>query len=80
MDRFFVYSRFRELRIVAFNSLRDKALERRFMSEIKPLRTKVLFDKKTPKRDKMALLISFFGLGIYKFAWLVYAKITGRFI
>ncbi len=79
-NRFFVYSRFRELRILVFSSTRDKALERRFMSEIKPLRAKVLFDKNTPKRDKVALLTSFFGLGFYKLAWFMYAKKTGRFI
>ena len=38
----------------------------------------ILFDKKTPKIDKIAILSLLLGVNVFKICWRVYAKITKR--
>lgn len=78
IDRFDLYANFRILRLLLFTKPRNKKMEKEIFRKIKNKRMKVLKYKDTPKRDKMAIVLSFFGLSIFKFSWLIYSKMTNR--
>ena len=78
IDRFDLYANFRILRLLLFTKPRNKKKEKEILKKIKNKRMKVLKYKDTPKRDKMAIVLSFFGLSIFKFSWLIYSKMTNR--
>ena len=78
IDRFDLYANFRILRLLLFTKPRNKKMEKEIFEKIKNKRMKVLKYKDTPKRDKMAIVLSFFGLSIFKFSWLIYSKMTNR--
>lgn len=52
--------------------------EKKIITYIKANRYNVLTDKRTPKRDKLALLTTLGGYSIYKKFWVIYLMITGR--
>ena len=78
IDRFDLYANFRILRLLLFTKPRNKKMEKEIFRKIKNKRMKVLKYKDTPKRDKIAIVLSFFGLSIFKFSWLIYSKMTNR--
>ena len=80
VDRYYVYSKFRTLRMLVYSNPRDRAFERSIMKDIKTKRRGVFFDKRTAKRDKIAIITSFFGIGVYKLCWFVYCRMTGRLV
>ncbi len=80
IDRFFLYSKFRILRLLVFTYPRNKEFEKAILKDIKKIRISVLLDKNVPKRDKAAILTSFLGIGFYKFSWFVYSKLTKRIL
>ena len=80
INRFELYANFRILRLLLFTTPRDKQKEKEVFTKIKSKRMKVLKYKDTPKRDKMAIILSFFGLKIFRFSWFVYSKKTNRIV
>ena len=78
IDRFDLYANFRILRLLLFTKPRNKEMEKDIFKKIKNKRIKVLKYKDTPKRDKIAVILSFFGLSIFKFAWFIYSQKTNR--
>ena len=80
VDRYYVYSKFRILRMLVYSAPRDKAFEKSVMKEIKSKRKGVLFDKNTPKRDKIAIILSASGISVYKLSWRIYCRLTGRML
>lgn len=78
IDRFDLYANFRILRLLLFTTPRDKKKKQEVFKKIKSKRMKVLKYKDTPKRDKIAIILSFFGLPIFKFSWFAYSKMTNR--
>lgn len=79
-DRYYLYSKFRTLRMVAFTKPRNRAFEKRLTDDIKSKRRSVFFDKNTPRRDKLAIAVSFFGIGAYRLSWYLYTVFTGRML
>ncbi len=77
-DRRMMYAYLSTLSQLAKSKTKDKKSEQVLMSYIKINRRKVLKDNNLPKRDRWALRSTFFGFGFYKFAWGIYAKISGR--
>ena len=53
-------------------------MEKEIFKKIKEKRKEVLRYKDTPKRDKIAIILSFFGLNIFKMSWYIYSKKTSR--
>ena len=80
IDRYYVYSKFRTLRMLVYSSPRDKKFEREIINEIKLKRRSVFFDKNVPDRDKIAILTSLFGREVYKVCWYIYCRMTGRLV
>ena len=80
IDRFDLYANFRILRLLLFTKPRNKEMEKDIFKKIKNKRIKVLKYKDTPKRDKIAIILSFFGLSIFKFSWYIYSKKTNRIV
>ena len=78
VNRFYVYANFRILRMLIFTKPRNKKMEKEISKEIKKYKKDVFKDKKTPKRDKIAILTLNFGLPIFKITWNMYCIITGR--
>lgn len=78
INRFDLYANFRILRLLLFTKPRNKKMEKEIFRKIKNKRMKVLKYKDTPKRDKIAIVLSFFGLSIFKFSWFIYSKMTNR--
>ncbi len=73
-----VYSRISTLRQMLYvkNRLRDK--EKEYRRYIKSHTKDILKDNKTATRDKIACILISINLTIFKFAWLIYCKFTGR--
>lgn len=63
-----VYARFSTLN-QTFNSLSGKQYQKDILNFIKNNRINLLLDKKVPFRDKMAIILLFGSLSIYKFFW-----------
>ncbi len=80
LDRYYVYSRFRILRMLVYTLPRDREFEKKLLQEIRVKRKRVFWDTNVPKRDKIAILTSLFGVGVYKVAWYLYSKLTGRIL
>lgn len=63
--------------LVQYN--KTKSAERHYFDElwkyIKENRKKVLRDKRIPKRDRIALISTYFGAGFFKISWNVFKKI-----
>ena len=78
INRFDLYSNFRELRILLFSNPRNKKFEKDIFKKIKEKRREVLKYTDTPKRDKFAIILSFFGINVFRIAWYVYSKKTNR--
>lgn len=78
INRYYVYSRFRILRMLMYLKPRDKAMEKSIIKEIKTRQNSVLNSKDTPKRDKIAICLLALGMPIFKLSWSVYCKLTGR--
>ena len=78
VNRFDLYANFRILRLLLFTNPRDKKREKETYKKIKEKRSDVLKYTDTPKRDKIAILLSFFGLNIFKMSWYIYSKKTNR--
>ena len=75
---YYVYSRFRILRMLLYTKPRNKKIESEIVKNIKGLSKDLIFSKKTPKRDKVAIILLYLGTPIFKFSWDVYCKLTGR--
>lgn len=78
INRYDLYSNFRILRLLIFTKPRNKEMEKQTFNKIKENRKVVFKYKDTPKRDKMAIILSFFGVNIFKIAWILYCKLTKR--
>ena len=61
---------------LAKSKKKNKEIEKQLFKYIKENRKEVLKDKKIPKRDRIALIISNFGFNTFKFFWKTYEKIT----
>lgn len=61
-------------------AVRAKATKpaRQLLKELKPYRKSVLLDKRTPKRDKVALIVSYAGVRVFGLIWSAYEKNTKR--
>lgn len=78
INRFDVYANFRILRLLLFTKPRNKEMEKKTFNNIKEKRMKVLKYKDTPRRDKIAIILSFLGTPAIKISWRIYRKITNR--
>lgn len=77
-DRRVMYSYLSTLSQLANDKDKHLNEEKKIMTYIKANRYNVLTDKRTPKRDKVALLTTLGGYSIYKKFWAIYLMITGR--
>ncbi len=57
---------------------RNKSVEKRLYGYIKQNSKMILKDKNVPRRDKVAIISTKFGLGFYKIIWKIYEILTGR--
>lgn len=78
INRYDLYSNFRILRLLIFTKPRNYILEEQTFKKIKEKRKDVLKYKDTPKRDKIAIILSYFGINIFKISWVIYCKLTKR--
>lgn len=78
VNRYYVYSRFRILRMLMYLKPRNRAMEKSIIKEIKARQKGVLNCKSTPKRDKIAIYLLSLGMPIFKLSWSFYCKLTGR--
>lgn len=78
VHRFDIYAKFRILRMLIFTKPRNKQMEKEYVAGIKKYQKEVFKCKKTPKRDKIAIVLLNFGLPIFKITWTIYCKKTGR--
>lgn len=56
----------------------DKKIKNELWAYIKQNRKIVLKDKKLPKRDRLALYLTYLGFGIYKLVWRCYYKLFNK--
>ena len=73
-----VYAYLSTLTQLARSNEKDKKAEKKLIKFIRKNGLSVLFDKKTPKRDKFGIISSFLGFKIYKFAWNTYTQLENR--
>lgn len=78
IKRYEIYSNFRILRMILLSKSRNIDLEEKVVDKIEENKYEVLRFKRTPKRDKLAITIFLFGKNMFKLAWIIYSKITGR--
>ena len=78
INRFDLYANFRILRLLLFTKPRDKKMEKEIFGKIQQKRKEVLKYQDTPKRDKMAIILSFLGINVFKISWYIYCKATDR--
>lgn len=78
VKRFDIYAKFRILRMLVFTKTRNKDLEKKIISGIRKNQKEVFNNKRTPKRDKIAIFSLKFGIPVFKIVWTLYCKITGR--
>lgn len=76
--RYNIYSKFRTLRILLFSKVKDNKLQEQLIMEIKKDCKLVYKNSRTPKRDKLAIILLKLGLPIFKISWYLYSKLTGR--
>ncbi len=72
------YARFCILRKAINATERSKALEKNLKKEILKDKKTLLFDKNCPKRDKIAILLLYLGIPVFKKCWNTYVIITKR--
>lgn len=77
-NRRIMYAYVNVLRREVFSENRDKELEKRIVKRVKSIKNDILKNPKCSKRDKCAVLSLTFGVGFFRFAWNLYAKITHR--
>jgi len=73
-----VYARISCLRQMINCKPRLKELEKSIRKEILLYKKNILFDKKTDKRDKIAILTLMLGRNVFRLSWNLYCKLTGR--
>ena len=73
-DRRLMFAYLSTLSQLATSKVKNEVVEKQLMSYIKENRKNVLSDKRIPKRDRFALIISKFGFGFYRFCWRLYKK------
>ena len=56
----------------------DDEIEKRLLKRVKEYRYNVLFDKRAPLRDKVAIITLLFGRNTYRFVWNIYSKYRKR--
>ena len=78
VHRFDLYAKFRILRMLVYTKPRNKKMEKYCINGIKENKKEVFFNKNTPRRDKIAILLLNLGLITFKYTWNLYCKITGR--
>ena len=78
VHRFDIYAKFRILRMLVFTTPRNKKMEEEYVKTIKKYQKDVFKDRRTHKRDKIAIISLNLGLPVFKSMWKVYCKITGR--
>ena len=78
VHRFDIYARFRILRMLVFTTPRNKKMEKEYVKAIKKYQKEVFKDKRTHKRDKLAIITLNLGLPAFKIMWRAYCKFTGR--
>ncbi len=78
VKRFYVYANFRILRMLIYTKPKNKKMEKKVSGEIKKYKKEVFKDKKTPRRDKIAIITLNLGLPVFKIIWNLYCIITGR--
>lgn len=78
IHRFTLYAKFRILRMLVFTKPRNKEMEKEYVSQIKKHQKEVFWCRKTPKRDKMAIILLNLGMPVFKIMWNWYCRVTGR--
>jgi len=78
INRFTVYAKFRILRMLVFTKPRKREMEKEYIAQIKKYQKEVFKDKRTPRRDKIAIILLNLGLPVFKITWNIYCKLTGR--
>ncbi len=63
------------LTVLAEAPERNRAIEKELMAKLKPIRRGVFRNKRTPKRDKAALVSLSFGFGAFSFVWKIYSRV-----
>ena len=56
----------------------NETVKNELFSNIKQIRRKVLFDRRTPKRDKAAILATYLGYSFFRKSWRLYRRIRGE--
>lgn len=77
-NRRLMYAYLSTLSQLAMSDISFPKEEKEIMRYIRKNGNKVLLDKKTPLRDKIAILSTKLGFKFYKKMWFIYRKITGR--
>ena len=78
VKRFDIYANFRILRMLIYTKPRNRKMEKEIIAKIKENQKDVLHNKRTPKRDKIAIISLKMGLPIFKIMWTTYCRLTGR--
>lgn len=78
-DRKLLWSYFSVLSQYVVSKTKDKNIEKRLFEYIKKNRWRVFKFNKTPKRDKVAILCSLFGIKFYRLSWKIYLKIMRKY-
>lgn len=77
-DRRLMYAYLSTLAQLAMSNKEFPEIQRKLMKYINANRLKVLKDNRIPNRDKVALISTIGGFGMFKIIWNLYRKITGR--
>lgn len=73
-----IYSRISTLRQMINCKERMRNIEREYRQYILKNSKRLLLDRRTPKRDKIAVLTLIPGVWSFKICWNIYCKLTGR--
>ncbi len=77
-NRRLMYAYLSTLTQLAQSKETNKQIEKELLDYIRKNRQVVLKDKRIPKRDRLGIYASIFGLGFYKFTWNCYLCISKR--
>lgn len=80
VKRFRLYSKFRILRILLFSKRKDEKLQQETVRYIRNNYKEVLRNRRSPIRDKFAIITLLLGVPVFKMVWYLYSKATGRII
>ena len=78
VTRSIIYANISVLRQMIYSKPRYIEKEKEIRKTILQHRKKILRNERVPKRDKIAIIILMFGRNIFRYAWNIYCKSTGR--